>query len=67
MLDENIARLANFTFWIGNTTPIGLVNLDTLLRQIMFYIVFVNILFLFYLADIDKYETFFNNITNQII
>ncbi len=66
-LDKNIARIANFIFGIGNATSIRSVNLNTLLELITFYIVPVNTLSLFCLVNIDKYEAFFNNITNKII
>lgn len=44
-----------------------LIDLDTLLRQIIFHIIPLNIPFVFCLAVIDKYEIFFNNIINQVI
>lgn len=66
-LNKNIAKLANFTFKIKSIISIRSVNLDISLGQITFYIVSVNTLFLFYLANINKHKTFFNNITNQMI
>ena len=66
-LDKNIVRSANFTFKIGDTILTRSVNLHILLRLIIFHIIFVNIPFLFYLADIDKYKVFFNNVTNKVI
>ena len=58
------ARLSNFIFIIDSTTFIRLVNLDKLPRFIMFYIILFNISVLLHLADINKLEVFFNNITN---
>lgn len=66
-LKINTARSANFIFRIGSAASIELVNLDTPLRLITIYIVFINIPFLLCSADMDKNGTFFNNITNQII
>lgn len=66
-LDKNTAGLANFIFEVGNAASIRSINLATPLKLITFYIVPVNILFLLYLADIDKLGVFFNNITNKMI
>lgn len=45
----------------------GLVILDIQMESITFYNIPINTLFLLYLADMDKLEVFFDNITNQII
>ena len=66
-LDKNTAGSAIFTFEIGSAASIGLINLDTSLGPITFYIVPINTPFLLCLADIDKHRVFFNNITNQVI
>ena len=66
-LSKNIAGSANFTFGIGSTTSIGLVNLDISLRPITFHIVLVNTSFLLCLANMDKLGAFFNNTTNEVI
>lgn len=58
-LNKNTTRLANFSFEIGSTLSIGFVDLKTLLKQIVFYIVPINIPFLLYLIDIDKHGAFF--------
>ena len=65
--NKNTARLANFTFGIGNAASIRSVNLDTLLGLVTFYIILINTPFLLCFAEIDKYGAFFNNITNQVI
>lgn len=67
MFDKIKIGLANFVFGIRSTSSIGIVNLDISLEMIVFYIIQVNILFLLYLANIDKLKAFFNNLTNEII
>lgn len=62
-LDKNITSSANFIFKIGNIIFIRLVILDIPIELITFHIVPVNTLFLLYLADINKFRAFFNNIT----
>jgi hypothetical protein len=42
-------------------------NLNTFLEIIIFYIMQINTSFLLYLADLNKLNAFFNNITNQIL
>lgn len=54
-------------FKIKSAILIRLVNLYILLRLITFQIILINFLFLFCLANINKYKIFFNNITNHII
>lgn len=65
--DKNTTGLANFIFRIRNAISIRSVNLDTLLRPNIFYIIPINTSFLLYLADMDKHRIFFKNITNQVI
>lgn len=66
-LDKNTARLAKFIFKIGNNTFIRSVDLDRLLKQFVFYIVFINIPFFPCLTNINKYRAFLKNIINQVI
>ena len=66
-LNKKTAGSAHFTFGIESDTSIRSVDLDTPLGLITFQIVLMNTLFLLCLADMDKHETFFNNITNQVI
>lgn len=66
-LDKTIARSANFRFGISSTLSIGLVNLDIPLGSITSHILFLNILFLICLANIDKLGIFFNTVTNGVI
>lgn len=66
-LDEATAGSANFVFGIGSTSFIGTVNLDTPMGMIVFHIVRVNTPFLLCLADMDKLEAFFNNLTNEVV
>lgn len=66
-LDKMTAGFGNFIFEIRSTSLIKTVNLDTPIRLIAFYIVQVYALFLLCLADINKLDIFFNNITNKLI
>jgi hypothetical protein len=66
-LDETTAESAKITFDIDSTTSIDSINLNTPLETIVFHIVQVNTSFLLCLADLDKLDAFFNNITNQIV
>lgn len=66
-LYKNIAESANYIFKIKSVASIRLVILDIPLGSITFYIILVNILFLLYLADIDNFRAFFNNIANLVI
>lgn len=61
------AKLTNFVFEIGNTLSISIVDLNTLVRMIIFYIIQVNILFLLYFINMDKLKTYFNNFINKVI
>ena len=49
---------------IGYIVSIGLVILDTVIKSIIFHIVFVNTSFLLCFADISNHKVFFNKITN---
>lgn len=66
-LDKSIIRSASFIFGIESTLSIGIVILKMLIELVVFYIIQTNILFLLYLADIDKLGVFFNNINNKLI
>lgn len=63
-LNNNKTRSANFRFQIRNTNLIELIELNISLKLIIFHIIPVNTSFLFYLANIDEYRDFFNNIIN---
>ncbi|KAK2002409.1 hypothetical protein LX36DRAFT_568367, partial [Colletotrichum falcatum] len=43
------------------------IKIPTLLGKLTFYIITSNILFLFYLKDIDYYKIYFNNLKNILI
>jgi hypothetical protein len=66
-LDEITAESVKITFDIDSTTSIDSINLNTSLETIVFHIVQINTSFLLCLADLDKLDAFFNNITNQIV
>ena len=66
-ININIANSASFIFEIGSTFFINTINLNTLLKTIVFYIVQINTFFLFYFVDMNKLKAFFNNIINQFI
>lgn len=66
-LDKTIVGSTNFVFRFGNTSFISIVKLNTPLEIIVFYNVQLNTPFLLFVANIDKLETFFNNLTNLII
>ena len=66
-LDQSTAGSANFVFGIESTGSIESINISTLIESITFHIISVNIFFLLCLANLDKSETFFNNVTNKII
>ncbi len=63
-LNKTIVWSANLTFRISSNLSIRSVNLNILLGFNTFHIVLLNILFLIYLANIDKLGLFFNNVTN---
>ena len=66
-LNQSTAESANFVFEIGSTGSIGSINISTSIEPITFHIISVNILFLLCLTNLDKSETFFNNVTNKVI
>lgn len=67
ILDKNYAGSADFVFGIEKTSSIDVINLDTPVEKIIFHIVDVNTSFLLCLADLNKLDAFFNNLTNRII
>ena len=66
-LDQSTAGSANFVFGIKSTGSIKSININTPIEPITFHIISVNILFLLCLANLDKSEAFFNNVTNKVI
>ena len=63
----NISNLVSIRFSISNTSSIGSITLDILIRTAEFYIVDTDTPFLLYLQDIDKIGVYYNNITDKII
>ena len=45
----------------------NIIRVYTSLKYIIFYIIFINTLFLFYIKDIDKLGVKFNNFKNILI
>lgn len=66
-INNSKAGLANFIFDISNTVILRHINLDILIKLVIICIEFVNMTFFFYLANIDKLNIFFNNITNELV
>ena len=65
-LDHNTTKSANFVFEMKHTISVDSIKLDTFMKLVIFHIMTANIFFLC-LIDINKLETFFNSITNQMI
>ena len=63
----NTSNLVSIRFGIGDTSSIGSITLDILIRTAEFYIVDTDTPFLLYLQDIDKIGVYYNNITDKII
>ena len=59
--------MVNVQFGIRLTLLIRLAKVTTLISIIEFYIIKVNTLFLFCLADIDYLQVYFNNLKNMLI
>ena len=66
-LNQSTAGSANFVFDIESTGSIKSIKINTSIELITFHIISVNISFLLCLANLNKSETFFNNVTNKII
>lgn len=62
-----MARFINFIFEIIITLIISIINLDILIKLIVFYIIQVNNPFLLYFIDINKLKAFFINYINKIV
>jgi len=60
-------RAVNVQFSIGLTTLIGLVAVKTPISLVNFYIVKADTPFLLCLADIDRLQVYYNNITDTLI
>ena len=66
-LNQSTAGSANFVFDIESTGSIESINISTSIELITFHIISVNTFFLLCLANLNKSETFFNNVTNKVI
>jgi len=60
------ARAVNVQFSIGSTALIRLVAVKTLISLVNFHIVKADTPFLLYLADIDRLQVYYNNITDTL-
>jgi len=60
------ARAVNVQFGIGSTALIRLVVVKTPISLVNFYIVKADTPFLLYLADMDRLQVYYNNITNTL-
>ena len=61
------ARAINVQFGIGLTILIGLVAVKTLIGLVDFHVVKADTPFLLCLADIDRLQVYYNNITDTVI
>ncbi|KAF0321426.1 glycosyl transferase, partial [Colletotrichum asianum] len=60
-------RVATIRFSLSNPIySLRSIKVSILLSPITFYIILINILFLYYLYNIDKIEVMFNNFNNII-
>ncbi|KAF0327092.1 glycosyl transferase, partial [Colletotrichum asianum] len=60
-------RVATIRFSLSNLIySLGSIKVSILLNLITFYVILINISFLYYLYDIDKIEVIFNNLNNVI-
>ena len=66
-LNRSIVGSTSFVFEINSTSSIEIIKLSTLMRTITFHIIQINTFFLLSLADMNRLEAFFNNITNEVI
>ena len=57
----------NVQFGIGLTALIKLVKVKTLIGLVNFHIVKINTPFLLYLADMDRLQVYYNNVTDTLI
>ncbi len=61
------ASTINVQFRIGSTPSIGLIIVDTPIRNIDFYVVQADTPFLLCLVDIDNLQTYYNNVMDTLI
>ena len=61
------AGAINVQFGISSTILIRLVAVKTLISLVNFHIVKADTPFLLYLADIDRLQVYYNNITDTVI
>src|SRR6266536_6230823 len=65
-IDTTQASIINVQFRIGSTSSIGLIIVNTPIRNIDFHVVQANTPFLLCLADIDNLQTYYNNIIDTL-
>ena len=61
------AGLVKVQFGIGTTTSIGSVTIQTPIGHVEFHVVQADTPFLLCLADMDKLEVYYNNLTNKLV
>jgi len=61
------AGAINVQFSIGSTSSISSVIVNTLVSNIKFHVIKVNIPFLLYFADIDTLKVYYNNLKNILV
>ena len=65
--DTSTAGSINFIFGMGSTESIESINLNTSIGLITFHIVQINTSFFLCLADLDRVNVYFNNVSNRVI
>ena len=65
--DLSIVESVSFIFEINSIASIESVDLKISIEPIIFYIIEINILFLLFLADLDKANKYFNNVIKRLI
>ncbi len=63
----NRANQLTFKFEIEDTKSVDSIELKISLKMIIFHIVETNISFLLFLADLDRLNIYFNNLTNELM
>ena len=66
-LNESTKGTVNVQFGIGSTSLIGSVTVLTPIGDVDFHVVRVDTLFLLCLADLDRLQVYYNNITNSLV
>ena len=66
-LDRTVARDHRIRFKKGSIITKGIVTVETPLRPITFYIILENILFLYYIQDMDRMGVKLDNLENVFI